>query len=284
MKDGAWYQRWEQRATNERWSMKDGTSKSKKCLQSTAFSLVEGALSAHAQDVQNSLSSFCDTSRQGAASLLSNPRNRAACLRCNSCPDLKSERPGLHVIVKSGHRASSRPSTSGIISVSQEKRVASRPSTGGLAEAKASLSQSLPPASPPSKICKLQPTPTSQLSRLVSKTQRKLRVAIFNACKGCHVPHPAATSCLASLMQTQWFHSKAVSRLLNSTELLGGKRRPLLSWQSPVEASLVTGDGIKSGRLVRPNGFAGHGFDVLIVPGGSTRADLRTLGKEGSEN
>lgn len=82
-------------------------------------------------------------------------------------------------------------------------------------------------------------------------------------------------------MQTEWFHSKAVARLLNSPEPLAGKRRARLSWRSPVEASLVSADGIASGRLVRPNGFAGHGFDVLIVPGGSTRADMRTLGKEG---
>lgn len=113
--------------------------------------------------------------------------------------------------------------------------------------------------------------------------QRKLRVGIFNACRGWHVPHPAAISCLTALTQTPWFHSKAVARLLNSSPPPARGHRSPLTWLPPVEAMLVQADEVCSGRLCLPNGYPGHGLDVLIVPGGSTRADLRVLGKEGRE-
>eukprot|EP00927_Polykrikos_kofoidii_P046448 TRINITY_DN40692_c0_g1_i1.p1 TRINITY_DN40692_c0_g1~~TRINITY_DN40692_c0_g1_i1.p1 ORF type:complete len:784 (+),score=93.20 TRINITY_DN40692_c0_g1_i1:185-2353(+) len=146
----------------------------------------------------------------------------------------------------------------------------------------------------------------------------RLRVAVFNACAQDGPAHPAAISCMAALLDTPWFHSHAVDRLLDGACAAGGKSTV---WTPPVEAELLRGEDIRCGRLTGglpedlltesrkessrvdaqdseeasgkdktdsgsdsghtdPNGNL-EPFDVLVVPGGSAATDSILLGPLG---
>lgn len=255
-----------------------GSAESHELLPSV---LLDSALNAHAIDVAESFSGLQPMVRATSCPALV----RLVTPSIHTNPYFSATVPSRSARRPSGRRrASARQNGSGSVanlSTSTAVREDASYSTGTIVKEhapekpKPKPKQHLPPATP-AQISHL-PRPLS------SKPQRKLRVGIFNACKGYLAPHPAAVSCLTALMHSPWFHSQAVARLLNSTPLPEGKSRSPLSWLPPVESMLIGADDISMGRLCRPNGLPGHGFDVLIVPGGSTAADLRSLGKEGRE-
>eukprot|EP00931_Biecheleriopsis_adriatica_P036720 TRINITY_DN21119_c0_g1_i2.p1 TRINITY_DN21119_c0_g1~~TRINITY_DN21119_c0_g1_i2.p1 ORF type:complete len:419 (+),score=89.05 TRINITY_DN21119_c0_g1_i2:161-1258(+) len=144
-------------------------------------------------------------------------------------------------------------------------------------------SSSCPPLKPAGGLHGIS-TPVSlptHFSELMEQKLPRLRVAIFNACEHWYSQHPGATSCQVALMQTPWFYSKAVARFLHVRPVRTGGT--LLSMLSPVEAVLVQAKDIRSGILCRSSGRTGQGFDVLVIPGGSTQADLEALGSSGCE-
>eukprot|EP00439_Symbiodinium_sp_Y106_P077964 s2345_g16.t2 len=111
----------------------------------------------------------------------------------------------------------------------------------------------------------------------------RLRVAVFNAFSRV-APHPAASCCKVALTQTPWFFSQAVSRFLH----IGSARKQhghgkWLSMFAPVRVELLQVEDIWEGRLRRSTGPFSSGFDVLLVPGGSAKADWRSLESEGRE-
>lgn len=78
-------------------------------------------------------------------------------------------------------------------------------------------------------------------------------------------------------LTSSWFYSQAVARFVCCQPIrLDG---PWLSMLPPVKVELLQVEDILAGRLHRPHG--GLGYDVLLVPGGSAKADLLALRPEG---
>jgi len=137
--------------------------------------------------------------------------------------------------------------------------------------------------------CSMSSSFTRNYSRYGSRKRgdRRLRVAIFNACPPGQAVHPAAVSCLAALIDTPWFHSHAVEWLLGDILAAGGTSTV---WTPPVVVEILNSDDIRACRLTRgpapqgvevTEGDSEPPYHILVVPGGSAAADSQALGSMG---